>query len=443
MTRTANRTRLIGIAVSTALATTALTGCTTGGGSRADVSASRAESALAAGKTDKAIKNAEAAVLADPRNAAYRSTLGNAYLNAGRFKSAATTLDDAMSLGDASPRTALSLALAYVGAGNQRQAVAVLNDWRDEIDPADLGLAYALAGAPDRGVNVLSDVLRSGQNTPKVRQNLAYSYALAGKWREARLMAAQDVPAGEIDQRISDWAQSIGGAGSAYRVSTLLGVPVTGDDPGQPAELALNNTPSAQQLAAEAAALVPARTAAADTELPALPAQDEDAPAAAPAVALARYDAPSPERPQSFEAAFATSAPKGPTPAALIADTVRFFSQPVVQKMPARYGIAPAQPARAGAAGSTGGSHLVQLGSFYSEQGARRAWGIYTSRNPALDGHEMKISQAVVGGKRYWRVSAAGFDKAEARSLCANVTSKGHGCIPYAADRPLPGAVES
>jgi len=409
MTRTANRTRLIGLAVSTALATTALTGCTTGGGTRADVSASRAESALAAGMTDKAIKNAEAAVLADPRNAAYRSTLGNAYLNAGRFKSAATTLDDAMSLGDASPRTALSLALAYVGAGNQRQAVAVLNDWRDEIDPADLGLAYALAG----------------------------------KWREARLMAAQDVPAGEIDQRISDWAQSIGGAGSAYRVSTLLGVPVTGDDPGQPAELALNNTPSAQQLAAEAAALVPARTAAADTELPALLAQDEDAPAAAPAVALARYDAPSPERPQSFEAAFATSAPKGPTPAALIADTVRFVSQPVVQKMPARYGIAPAQPARAGAAGSTGGSHLVQLGSFCSEQGARRAWGIYTSRNPALDGHEMKISQAVVGGKRYWRVSAAGFDKAEARSLCANVTSKGHGCIPYAADRPLPGAVES
>ncbi len=121
---------------------------------------------------------------------------------------------------------------------------------------------------------------------------------------------------------------------------------------------------------------------------------------------------------------------------------MRFVSQPVVQKMPARYGIAPAQPALAGAAGSTDGSHLVQLGSFYSEQGARRAWGIYTSRNPALGGHEMKISQAVVGGKRYWRVSAAGFDKAEARSVCANVTNKGHGCIPYAADRPLPGAVE-
>ena len=125
MTRTANRTRLIGIAVSTALATTALTGCTTGGGTRADVSASRAESALAAGKTDKAIRNAEEAVLVDPRYAAYRATLGNAYLNAGRFKSAATTLDDAMSLGDTSPRTALSLALAYIGAGNQRQAVAV------------------------------------------------------------------------------------------------------------------------------------------------------------------------------------------------------------------------------------------------------------------------------------------------------------------------------
>lgn len=443
MTRYANRTRLIGIAVSTALATTALTGCTTGGGPRADVAASRAEAALASGKTDKAIKNAEQAVLADPRNAAYRATLGTAYLNAGRFKSAATTLDDAMSLGDASPRTALSLALAYIGAGDQRQAVAVLNDWRDQIDPADLGLAYALAGAPDRGINVLSDVLRSGQNTPKVRQNLAYSYALAGQWREARLMAAEDVPADQIDQRISDWAQSIGGAGGAYRVSTLLGVPVISNDPGQPAELALSNTPSAQQLAAEASALVPAQAASGNGELPALPAQGDEAPAAAPSVALARYDAPVASQPQSFEAAFATSAPKGPTPAALITDTVRFVSQPMVQKLPARYGIAPTQSAQPGSAATANGTHLVQLGSFFSEQGARRAWGVYASRNPALDGHQMKISQAVVRGKRYWRVSAAGFDKAEARSLCARVKDNGQGCIPYATDKPLPGAVKS
>ena len=33
------------------------------------------------------------------------------------------------------------------------------------------------------------------EQTPKLRQNLAYTYALAGNWRAAQVMAAEDVPA--------------------------------------------------------------------------------------------------------------------------------------------------------------------------------------------------------------------------------------------------------
>src|SRR5690606_20388231 len=87
-------------------------------------------------------------------------------------------------------------------------------------------------------------------------------------------------------------------------------------------------------------------------------------------------------------------------------------------------------------------THLVQLGSFSSEQGARRAWGIYVQRYPQLSGHQMVISEAVVKGKRYWRVSAGGFDRQGSTALCGRVRGSGQGCFAYAEGRPLPGAVD-
>lgn len=473
MNQNAHSTRLVGLALTTALASVALSGCTVQGATRADIAASRSEAALAKGNTAKAISEAEQAVLAQPRHAAYRAVLGTAYLNDGRFKSAATSFDDAMALGDNSARTALSLALANIGAGDMKQAAAVLDDWRDEIAPGDLGLAYALAGQPDRGIHILSSALRAGENTPKIRQNLAYSYALAGRWRDARLMARQDISADQIHDRIELWSQTAHPMAYQQRMAGLLEVPADRRDPGQPALLALQNYPAAEQLASEAAALetqlshnaappeltpVPTNDAeavsdqtgigfeqafASDIELAPLPkSSTQNTPAKVqPEVELARYEAAKPANPQNFEAAFATKAPQGATPAAVITDTVRFVNEPALRKMPARYGIVP-EPKSAPGLAAASGDHLIQLGSFYSEQGARRAWGIYANRLQGLEGHEMTISRAVVRGKNYWRVSAAGFEKNSANSLCATVKQRGEDCIPYHVDKPLPGAIK-
>lgn len=427
------RSRIAGLVLTSALATSLAAGCTAKSAPRADLSANRAEAALAKGKSDEAIANAEAAVLADPRNAAYRTMLGSSYLDAGRFASAIASYNDAMSLGDQSPRTALSLALAHTASGDYAKAQAVLDDWRDVIAPADLGLAYALAGEADRGVMILADTLRAGDNSPKVRQNLAYAYALAGHWREARLMAAQDIPADQLDDRIEQWANHAQPEAFRQRVAMLLDVPATSRDPGQPAALALANSTSAEQLAAEASALAPRLAASQSEELE--PEAD-----AAPAVTLARYEAPVTTQPQSFEAAFATRAPSGATPTAVIADTIRFVSEPVVQKLPARYGFV-AQGAKPKNNFGTG-SHLIQLGSFATEQGARRAWGLYTKRHQGLGNHEMKITQAKLNGRTFWRVSAAGFDRLGALSMCSQVKrSSSDGCIAYSAAKPLPGTV--
>jgi Flp pilus assembly protein TadD len=443
MNRTATSKRTRALAAS-ALAAGLLTGCATHPAPRADLSASRAETALAKGKAQDAVEHAEAAVLAEPRNAAYRAMLGTAYLDAGRFASAETTFNDAMKLGDNSTRTALSLALALDGQGKYQQAAALLRDWESQIAPADLGLAYSLSGEPGRGIEVLSNAIRGGENTPKIRQNLAYSYALAGRFREARLVAAQDVPANLVGKRMEEWAQMALPQAWQARVAALIGAPVGVVDGGQPVQLALANNPSVEQLATEAAAYaspkedLTAKAApqpAAQGELPALAET-------APQVAVASYPAPKTADPDNFEAAFATLAPSGGSIAQVTQDALRFVSQPVVQTAAVRHGAAP-RAAKAAAAKESAGTHLVQLGSFASEQGARRAWGIYAKRYPELADHQMVITEAVVRGKHYWRVSAAGFGLASSRAMCGRVKSSGEGCFAYAEGRPLPGAIDT
>lgn len=454
---------MMAIAVSTALAGALLSGCAANPAPRADISATQAQAALAEGRVDRGVRLSEDAVRADPRNAAYRAMLGKAYLDAGRFASAEASFNDAMTLGDNSPRTALSLALSLTAQARYGEAAALLNDWEGQIATADLGLALALSGQPERGIHLMGNAIRGGENTPKMRQNLAYAYAVAGRWREARLMAQQDVPADQVGERMAQWAEMASPEAYQLRIARLLGVPAGVRDMGQPTALALNNTPGLEQLAAEASGYV-----AASGELPAAPAPSAMAmgvpegrmaiPATAaelsavgrpaPAMDVAAGDAVAASRPTDFAAAFATTAPTGGSLAQVTQDAIRFASQPVVQNAPVRYGAAPQQAASEDAAvaalSRADGTHLVQLGSFSSEQGARRAWGIYVSRYPELAGHDMVITEAVVRGKRYFRVSAAGFDRMASRSMCSAIDARGgDGCISWAANAPLPGALPS
>ena len=398
-----------------ALAVALATGCAQPGHIASTSQASaKSESAL-----DNAVAKAEQAVAKNPMDAAARAELAHVYLRTGRFESAVTSFEDAVQLGDTSPRTALSLALAKVGAGHHGEAVALLDQHRDAIPASDYGLALALAGETGRGVAILGDALREGEDTPKLRQNLAYAYALDGRWREARLMAAQDVPADQLDARISSWAMAGKPEDYRKRVAGLLGAPVR-DDFGQPEYLALNPGPQPVQVAAVA------------EEAPAAPQQDAELP---PIASFGQIAAADPMPSDEFEAAFG----KVDTTSAQ-----RYIFQPVVQSVPERSAwsrpVAAAAPAPV-AASAGGSTHLVQLGSFRSEEGARRAWKIYVSRNPELKGHVLTITRAEVGGKLYWRVSAAGFNRRSAASMCSSVKGRGGGCIAYAASRPLPGAL--
>ena len=474
MNRKDKRNPMIGLGISTAMAAVLLTGCAGAPAPRAAAASADAQQALSRGYTSEAIQHAELAVTAEPRNAAYRQVLGNAYLEEGRFASAATTFQDAMALGDNSPRAALSLALALTGEGRFAEASSLLRDWEGEIAAADLGLAYALAGEPERGIHILSNAVRQGQNTVKVRQNLAYAYAVAGRWRDARLMVAQDVPADQVGVRMQEWAQLTHAEAYQHRVAGLLGVPANVRDAGQPMHLALADHPLDEQFAAEASATTepaqpelavnaPVRTDGAG-ELPATEA---------PAASINRYQSAQTAPAVNFAEAFAADAPVTADQSNVTTDASRFASSPVLQAAPSvqaamaepgtvtpRRAVRPTRrrevaehatatssaPVRVAATGPVSNpTHLVQLGSFSSEQGARRAWGIYVSRHPELADHEMVITQALVRGKRYWRVSAGGFNVASSRSMCASVnnSSAGEGCISWATAAPLPGAVDN
>ena len=435
----------LALAVSSAIAAIALTGCMTAAAPRADVSFSKAQLALEKGQLSKAIAHAEAAVLADPRSPGARALLGAAYLESGRFESAATTFGDALDLGDENPRTVLSFALAKAALGEGRAAAAALDEFAKLIDPADLGLALALAGQPERGVHVLVNAVRSSEDaSPKLRQNLAYAYALAGNWRAARVMAEEDVPVDEVDIRLTQWAATAAPEQSLQRVAGLLNIAPRADA-GQPTRLALANFPSDEVLFAEAAAQAPAE-AVAEAAAPA------PAPAPAPvAVAVTAKVSPAPNT--TFAEAFAAPTPSVQT--VRVADaSVRFVSNPVVQQLPAQAEraarTAPRQPetndvrrvATATPSDAERGSHLVQLGAYNSKNEAERGWTVLQSKFPQLKSHKLVITEAVVNGRTFWRVAAEGFGPNSAKALCGTVKSVGRGCFTYAAANPPAGAVK-
>ncbi|MBB3033527.1 SPOR domain-containing protein [Alteriqipengyuania lutimaris] len=440
----------------TATAALALTGCAGGIGGSRSASASDAAAARADGETEKAVALAEAAALAAPSDPAAKAELGSSYLAAGRFVSAFQAFDDALVLGDVSPQTALGFVLAAIATGEQRAALETLGEWRDVIAPSDLGLAYALAGNPEMGAQVLSNALRAGQNTARVRQNLAYAHALGGQWAAARIIAAQDVAPDELDERISSWARTARPEEYTIRVANLLGVQPQVDD-GMPARLALGAAAATGELLAQAGAKADMGRPAADTRVAAsgeLPAVDLLA-SRAPTRSLPPLD-PS----VGANSAGANNAPRDFGSAFGEDDAVaasRVVSSPVVQKAPpravAQVAAAVPQPAPkaepkptarvASSQDLAGGSHLVQLGSYGSEADARRGWAILSERYPQVAGREQVITRAKVRGKIYYRLSAGNLAATSARSLCATVKKAGQGCIAWEESKPLPGTLDS
>ena len=456
------------LAASTILVGSVLVSCSAhSSGGRPQSLSGTAKKALAYGKPEKALEKAEGAVALDPRNAELRKTLAQAYLANGRFASARQSLDDALALGDSSPRTVISLALMHVADGRNAAAQSLLREYRDTIPGADYGLALSLAGQTTQGVDVLVDLIRNGENTPKVRQNLAFAYALDGRWREAQIMAGQDLDPQVAQDRIAEWARLAHPDAHAQRVASVLGVTPIAADPGQPVMLALANFPSMAQTATEIGqqAMAEARPVAGPIELP--PVEDAPMELAGVETMPAAVDTP--------VYAEAAPAPAAPASGAIVAPLMT--AREIVQPLPGNYrgkpvrkarpvqvasrepiveyqggarkpvaapklaaAAKPAPAAKPAAAPAvfqkasfspvSGGAFAVQLGVFSSAENANRAWAGYSAKHKDLASFSKVAVPTTVGNRKLHRLTANGFgDEKSARAMCAQVRSGGGECI--------------
>lgn len=400
----------------------------------------KAAKALAKGRNDDAIGYAEAAVLTDPDNAELRALFGQSYMAAGRFSSAGESFREAITLGRTDARSVIGLALAETAQGHVGDARQLLDAHRDILPVADYGLALALTGDATSAVQILTDAIRSDQANIKTRQNLALAYALDGRWREARIMAAQDMSEDQVQARIASWAQMARPGAYETRVAGLLGV-VPMNDIGRPVGVALDfSAPRTEQMAA--ASLPPS-----ETPLPAI--------GPAPLMgSMAMVEAREPDvsiepdmaSQQAAAELIPVQAAAASPVAAIVADAarpvptikasaepVKIQSQPAIAA-PARLQLASVTPAPGVALKPSGngitGTHLVQIGAFSSPQNAAKAWDIYRRRYPTLKRFESASGRITVKGTTLYRLAAMGFDDAaSARSLCSSLRSEGGKCI--------------
>lgn len=373
--------------------------------------AAQARKALADGKAVNAVGFAEAAVQAAPQNQSYRALLGQSYLLSGRFASARDAFGDALALSPNDGRSALSFALAQVANGDWTGARQTLDSHAETIAVADRGLAIALAGDPASAVELLTPAARAPEADAKTRQNLALSLALAGRWQEARSVAAVDLAPNELDKRLVDWAIFARPAGAADQVASLLKV-IPVQDGGQPVALALNARVAAQPVAV--AAVEPAPVA--PVEVAAAPVTE----APRPGIVFG----PRQEVVQALPAAPAKPVRVAAKPAmAKPVVVAKVAAKPAkVMAVAATVPTAPvAQPAK--------GKFFLQLGAFESAGVAQDGWKRAVRRFPVFAGQTPSGMTFKTAAGNFYRLSVGGFSRADAVALCQSYRGHGGTCF--------------
>jgi len=381
--------------------------------------ATRAVAALNSNDIPAAINFAERAVEKSPDDATFRALLGNAYFAGGRFASAEAAFKDSLAIDATQSQVILKLALVQIAQGKNGEAVSLLSENDNLVDPADYGLALALAGRPADAVSVLESVARAPGADARVRQNLALAYAFTGDWTEARTVAAQDVPADQLDGRIHQWMQLAKPTHAFDQVAALTGVVPATVDPGQPVKLALRKSDTRQAQAAPVQVPTPAFAEAAPVPAP----QSQVAEVAPPPADPARVPA---------EVAEASPAPAfAPAPAVAVNEPAVPLLASVTVKLPA---------ARNAILHRGKSNAVVQLGAYSSRERVAAAWEQITKRYPKLRAYAPMTARFDGPKGTVYRLAIKGFSsQQEAVARCSVLKGNGGACFVrnVAGDAPI------
>ena len=399
--------------------------------------ATRAVMAMSANDYVSAISFAEQAVEKSPEDSEVRALLANAYFGAGRFASAEAAYRDALKINENQPKLLLKLVLVDIAQGKNNEALTFLNAARPLLEPADYGLALALAGRPAEAIATLEPAARSRGADARVRQNLALSYALAGDWTAARTVAAQDVPADQLDGRIQGWMQLANPARPSDQIAALTGVTPAAVDPGQPVRLALNPVKSGVATAQATPVTVAPVPVAVAAPVPA---------AAAPAPVQVAQAAPQPAVPASSvveDLPFVDVPAQRPAQTAYVAPKAAKRAAPkasapvrAASYVPKRAPVIKAAMPRANGKSTA----VLQLGAYGSPERVAAAWNAASRRYSALRGY-MPVSARFQNGRgTFYRLSVKGFQNADqAKNLCIALRRAGGTCFvrAVAGDAPV------
>ncbi len=166
------------------------------------------------------------------------------------------------------------------------------------------------------------------------------------------------------------------------------------------------------------------------------PSRASEEPAAAPAAAPAAPAAVAPAAAPAAKAA-AAPAPAAAKPGVIVKPAPIAKTQIAASKAPAP-ASAPAKAtslkpvekaAPAAAAVPRGGTAMVQLGAFSSEESAAKAWTSLSRRFAYLAPLSRDIARADVGGSTVYRLRASTGSAAAAGDVCARLKVAGESCV--------------
>ena len=414
------------VATSVALAFP-VTGCALGGGRPASTAnrvdkgnvglALRAQAALEEGDAVSAVRLAEQAVEKNPAEAGFRSLLGNAYFAAGRFRSAEAAYADALALSPGQRGVPLRLALAQAALGKTDPALKTLETYQGHINPADVGLAMALAGRPQAAVDLLDQVARAPGADGRVRQNLALAHALAGDWDRARSVAAQDLAGDELEARMSEWASFAQPGRAGAQVAALVGVTPSASDAGVPERLALRGPRKDVQFAAREPAAPVSQEGGAPIEAASSMVASQPVPAEPVPVPSDLPPAPEP-----------MPVPEQPAAAPDIAEMVDSIRREPVRASGALPRISELR--RSAARRFHQSRAVVQLGAYSNEAGVKSGWNQLSRRHKDLRAYVPASARFVGPAGAVYRLSLKGFGSdREARQLCMSIKASGGSCF--------------
>ena len=398
------------------------------GGQVGDVGlATRALEALNSNKVPQAIELAQQAVAKSPTDAGFRALLGNAYFAGGRFRSAEAAYTDSLTLYPDQAPVMLKLALVQTALGKKDQAIATLKVARPALGDSNYGLAMALAGHTAEAIRVLEPAARDTNADATVRQNLALAYAFAGNWDNARAIAAQDVPAGQLDARIHQWMQ-LDFAEVARRAGRCC---CRRDASGS------RRGPAGQARARAASRLKWPQRSSRDRLLRSKLRPRSPQPHLRPLLLQLPSSLLPPLRQLPRLRSSLLSIPPAPPPArptlaALAATAVSEAKAVFAAVMPhSNAPIAKPKPRFVAAAAHRGNSPaVVQLGAYGSPNRVLTAWNGTAAKYGALKAYVPMSAKFVSPKGIFYRLSVRGFGSdAEARNVCMSLRRQGGSCF--------------